>query len=293
MCDAAFATDPMMRLTAHMPIDLTQEGPILDISKLVTTSISPTRIRLSTGEFGSGYSVDLVGMYLDKPSAEVNAVEIFWLGMPYITITGLSATPDYVYEFLQEGWESFMSGNSKIRATDANDRIVGSSGMDKIACFEGDDWMQGSQGADYLGAGKDNDTVRGGKGHDTLIGGYGSDQLYGGEGRNTILAGLYDFAEADADIDEIYVLADSVLNPLGNPGNTNRDLLFEIGPEDRIFIHGVDDESLSFESNVLDPFGSGQRGVGIFAGESLEALVVGTSLSVLQVSQMTTGGIFQ
>lgn len=279
-----------------MPLDLTVEGPIIDLSQLEEYSISPTRIQLSEGEFGSGFLVDMVGMSLDKPdTAEVNMVQIFWLGMPYLTISGLSTTPQAVYEFLGEGWEEFMSGNSKIRATDANDRVIGSSGMDKFACFRGNDWMAGHNGADYLGAGKGNDTVRAGKGHDTLIGGYGSDTLYGGEGANTILAGLYDYAENDASVDMIYVLADSLLNPLGNPGGMNRDLLLEIGANDRIFIHGVKDESLSFEANVQDPRGSdhGQSGgIGIFADGILEALVVDSGLTVWQIANMTMGGHF-
>jgi Ca2+-binding RTX toxin-like protein len=285
----------MMQLQAHMPLDLTGEGPIIDLAQLVEYSISPTRIQLSEGEFGSGFSVDMVGMSLDKPgSAEVNMVQIFWLDMPYLTISGLSTTPQAVYEFLGEGWEEFMSGNSKIRATDANDKVIGSTGMDKFACFKGHDWMQGHAGADYLGAGKGNDTVRAGKGHDTLIGGYGSDTLYGGEGANTILAGLYDYAENDASVDMIYVLADSLLNPLGNPGGMNRDLLLEIGANDRIFIDGVKDESLSFEANVQDPRGSdhGQSGIGIFADGVLEALVVDSGLTVFQIANMTIGGHF-
>lgn len=283
----------MMQLIAHMPLDLTQEGPIIDTSSLVEYSISPTRIRLSTGEFGAGYSIDMIGVSLDNPnSAEVYALAFFWQGMPYLTVSGLNSTPEAVYEFLEEGWESFMSGNSRIRATDSNDRVIGSSGVDRFACFRGNDWIQGHDGADYLGAGKGNDIVRGGKGHDKLIGGYGSDQIWGGEGANEILAGLFDYSENDTSVDLVYVHADSELNSLGNPGGMNRDLLLEIGAEDRIFINGVANGMLSYQGNVLDPRGTGQRGVGIFAGDYLEALVVGSGLTVLQIGNMTMGGYF-
>lgn len=170
-----------------------------------------------------------------------------------------------------------------IYGEDGKDRLYGGGGADIIEGGLGDDELYGGRGADLLTGGIGNDLIRAGNGADELIGGAGADQLWGGLGTNTVRAGLND-AAADA----IYVAADSIINPLGNPNSVMRDLLLELDGSDRIFISGVDDGSLTFGAGVMDPLGSGQSGIGIYANGSLEALVVG-AFSVDQVNSMTTG----
>ena len=164
-----------------------------------------------------------------------------------------------------------------------NDTLRGYGGGDFLAGGNGNDLMGGNFGRDTLVGGADNDEMNGGQGGDDLSGGAGSDIIRGGAGKNTINAGANDGAA-----DKVYVHADSVL--YGRPTDGSfADLLNDLGANDRIYIHGIEDSQLSFQMASL-PSG-GEQGVGIFANGALEAVVTG-GLGVDQVNAMTEGGFF-
>ncbi len=180
-----------------------------------------------------------------------------------------------------------LQGSDVITGTNYNDNIMSHTGADQIYAGIGDDAIHGNHGADILDGGAGNDIVRGGKGHDDLRGGTGSDFLWGGLGSNVLSAGI------DTVKDDLYVPVDSVVNRSGNPGGAHRDFLTEVTSVDRIYMHGIDDASLTYVAGVLDPKGSGLSGVGIYANGVLEALVHDSSgLSASQVNDITTGGFF-
>ena len=129
----------------------------------------------------------------------------------------------------------------------------------------------------------------------------------GGTGRNLIQGGL-----TDDGVDQLYVPADSVRNSHGNPGGVNADILRIVEKNDQIFIHGVDDSTLSFVEDVThslsnwttpapqvsDDFGTytgSYTGVGIYASGVLEAIVVSgynVPSTASDVDAITTGGFF-
>ena len=129
-----------------------------------------------------------------------------------------------------------------------------------------------------------------GHGPDQLIGGEGEDWIWGGIGANQIWLGNY-FEDGAAD--QVFVPVDSVNNHnFGNPDGLNRDIVYGVEMQDRIFIHGVEDSQLSFLEGISDPRGTwGGQGVGIFAYGTLEALIT-SNLSAGQVDSITTGGFF-
>jgi len=178
--------------------------------------------------------------------------------------------------------QELLKGDDEISGSNYGDRLVGGKKRDSIVSYGGDDFVHGQHGRDYIDTGSGNDTIRGGHGHDVLVAGSGADWIWGGQCRNTVSAGGNDFAR-----DDIFVRVDSVLNPNGNPNGDNADVLVELGIEDRIFMHCVDDASLSFVQTNR----SGTNGLGIYANGSLEAIVLG-DFSAEQVDAMTQGGFF-
>ena len=166
---------------------------------------------------------------------------------------------------------------------DGDDWLRGGYGDDHLEGGAGNDDLHGGRGSDVLIGGDGDDLMRGGRGADELIGGAGADVLWGDLGANTIRAGAGDGAA-----DQIFVTADSVMNPDGNLNGLRRDLLLELDGSDRIVFSGIDDSRLSYVGNVTDPAGTGLVGVGIYVDGNLEALVQG-GLSAAQVDAITTG----
>ena len=178
-----------------------------------------------------------------------------------------------------------VTENDRFIGGEGNDRLVGYFGADFLTGGDGDDFLHGNHGRDVITGGSGNDTIRGGHGHDEISGGAGSDWMWGGIGRNIIDAGAN-----DSMTDSVYVPVDSVQNyDNGNPNGANADILKNLGEEDRIFLHGdgITNASLTFGLATFD----GNRGIGIFANGTLEALVTG-NLSADQVDAMTTGVFF-
>ena len=189
-------------------------------------------------------------------------------------------------------YEHIFNGNDEILGDSLNDEIMGYKGSDEIFGFEGNDFIHGNHGKDYLWGGAGDDVIRGGHGHDVIVGGFGSDWIWGGQGSNLVWGGEEGFG-ADSSEDKIFVPVDSSVNPFGNPSGGNRDMITYIDDRDKIFMHGVDDSSLSFVDGVIDPKGeySNYSAVGIYANGSLEALVI-SELNAQQVNDITIGGFF-
>lgn len=293
----------MPQFEAHLPVRVNGlpvfgEGNFVDFIRISRDEIVIKPAWTLNGHPG-GFVFRFTGMMLDTPQGEATKLEVFYNEMPYFTISDLSLTIADIKEVGQLGMQKVLAGHDQVFGTSEADGLIGGDGYDEIFGFEGNDYIHGQDQADYLAAGKGDDTVRGGKGHDELIGGLGADYLWGGEGANELWAGPGRTAfrsgledGADGDPDQLYVPADSILNPKGNPGGLNRDLIFQADLNDKIFIHGVSDSSLSYQSGILDPRGTGYSGVGIFANGILEAIVVSSQLSAFDVSQMTKGGFF-
>ena len=179
----------------------------------------------------------------------------------------------------------YLTGADNIYGMDQGDNFL--MGFDKGDFIEGgfdNDFIHGNHGPDRLFGRLGDDEIRGGHGHDILDGSAGADYLWGGVGKNKVYAGN------DFDRDRIFVPADSAI--IINPDGVNSDILYEVWPEDEIFIHGVDNADLSFQAGILDPGGTNAVGIGIFANDTLEAIVVNPNVNITQVENMTTGGFF-
>lgn len=153
----------------------------------------------------------------------------------------------------------------------------------------GDDKLSGSRGRDHLIGSEGNDILRAGGGRDIISGGMGADILFGGFGLNTFLS------EIDGEKDLLCLKSDHhaydyIYDDSGsNSRNRKCDNIMGLDSFDVIFIQGVSDEDLSFawttHQSILGTF----EGIGIWAGESLEAVYTGGNLAIDQVIDMTWG----
>ena len=279
----------MADLYLYVAADLEQPFLAVDPGLINYYSISSSQIWAGLESFGRSIDVRIDGYSLDRATGRVTGIAGYYEGAPALSLNAFDislAEAEYVWS---SDWYGVHAGDDTIRASDASDRIVAGRGADSVFAFGGNDFIHGNHGADYFHAGNGNDTVRGGHGHDQLIGGLGSDWIWGGQGANSVWAGD---PFADNASDEIFVPVDSLLNPNGNPGGVNRDLLNGIETIDRIYMHGVEDSSLSFVEGVGDPRGDWNGfGVGIYANGVLEALVT-SNLTARQVDDITSGGFF-
>lgn len=271
--------------------DLTRPTLQIDPAYINYYSTSSTEVWAGIGEFSESYTVRYNGYNLMTPSGVVTSAAEYYYGEVGIFVDNINITAGDVPGLLTSGYLALLGGNDLIRAGAGTHTLIGGAGKDEIYAFDGgNDNIHGMHGADYLYAAAGNDVIRGGHGPDTIIGGEGSDWIWGGVGANDIYAGeLY----ADGSNDQIFVPVDSINNQYGNPGGMNRDLVWGVELNDKIFIHGVEDSALSFVDGVSDPRGtlSGQ-GIGIYANGNLEALIAGSGLSAAQVDSITTGGFF-
>jgi len=167
-----------------------------------------------------------------------------------------------------------------IRGTHFDDQLNGGSGDDELTGLRGKDYLIGYEG---------NDILRAGNGRDVISGGNGADDLYGGFGLNTFTN------EIDGAEDWLYLKSDQhaynyVYGKAGNnAGNQKCDNIMGLDSFDMIFIQGVNDSDLYFGWTTLQSSLGTLEGIGIWAGESLEAIYTGGNLSVDQVVDMTWG----
>jgi len=190
-----------------------------------------------------------------------------------------------------EDYEDLLFGGSKsdtISGGGGNDLLNG--GPEPVADYlygeAGDDYLAGGGGPDQLYGGTGNDEIRAGHGKDTISGGNGADILYGGGGTNSFLS------EADGSIDQLYVMSDFRGHAFDwgrNHGGINADIITEIDANDRITILGTSDSALTFRAVAAGTYNQTRSGIGIFDGDSLEALYIGSNLNASQLDSMTTG----
>ena len=167
-----------------------------------------------------------------------------------------------------------------------NDRLIGGAGVEADNLFgsDGDDFLGGGGGPDHIYGQADSDEIRAGHGKDLLSGGSGADVLYGGGGTNTYLS------ELDESVDELFILSDFRGHGYDwgrNHGGINADVIQELDTDDRITILGTSDSELSFREVVAGTYNQSQAGIGIFDGDMLEAIYVGTNLSINQLDSIT------
>jgi len=180
------------------------------------------------------------------------------------------------------------SGSDRLLGGAGNDFING--GAEPIADFlygeEDNDYLAGGGGPDQLYGGTGNDEIRAGHGKDTISGGDGADILYGGGGTNSFLS------EADGSIDQLYVMSDLRGHAFDwgrNHGGINADIITELDTNDRITILGTSDSALTFRAVAAGTYNQTRSGIGIFDGDSLETLYIGSNLNASQLDSMTTG----
>lgn len=209
----------------------------------------------------------------------------------------LSGTDDNDSIYLLDGDDTFYAekGNDVIRGGDGEDLIYGGNGNDTLiggsAAYKdellggaGDDFLGGGGGPDALFGGAGDDEIRAGHGKDSLTGGGGADALYGGGGTNTFSS------ELDGSVDELFILSDFRGHGYDwgrNHGGINADVIQELDTDDRITILGTTDSELSFRDVVAGTYNQSQAGIGIFDGEMLEAIYVGSNLDANQLDSIT------
>jgi len=150
----------------------------------------------------------------------------------------------------------------------------------------GNDQLWGKAGWDILDGGAGNDLIRAGNGRDIITGGLGADELHGDFGWNTFKS------EQDGFSDLIAIKSDELLvNWLygkagNNPKGDKADIIEGLDANDQIKIIGCHTSEISVRSAAT---AHGLSGIGIYAGGALEALYIGSNLSVPQITAMTTG----
>ena len=184
-------------------------------------------------------------------------------------------------------------GNTQFQQTGTQgaDIITGNSAVaetDILRGMEGDDNLVGYRGADVLVGDAGNDIVRGGNGRDVLTGGVGGDTIYGGFGQNTFTG------ELDGAVDRIYFKSDHLASNwlYGKAGNQNGnkvDVIGSLDDFDLIFVEGALDSQLSYGATTAGIQGQNVSGIGIYAGNVLEAIYTGNNLTTNQLDAMTTG----
>ena len=91
-------------------------------------------------------------------------------------------------------------------------------------------------------------------------------------------------------VDELFILSDFRGHGYDwgrNHGGINADVIQELDADDRITILGTSDSELSFMDVAAGTHGQLQAGIGIFDGEMLEAIYVGSNLSINQLDGIT------
>lgn len=214
------------------------------------------------------------------------------------SLTGLATTGLRVIAGTGPAWQVDALGLDAevLRATAADDTIIGNSlanlihgqtGNDVIHAEDGDDAVHGDAGDDQLFGGAGNDELLGGAGADRLDGGQGADRAVGGDGDDYYVVGEagdtvveaavggHDTVLADID----HVLSDNVedlvlagwesINGSGNSGantltgNDAGNRLDGRDGNDRLFGMGGDDELEGAAGNdLLD----GGQGIDLLAG---------------------------
>ena len=178
-------------------------------------------------------------------------------------------------------------GEDFIDGGDGNDHLIGGKWAFKDIIYggNGDDFIGGGGGPDMLYGEAGNDEIRAGHGKDIITGGTGADILYGGGGGNVFES------ELDGSVDNLYIMSDFRGHGFEwgrNHGGINADIVKELDVNDRITILGTSQSDLSFRDVAAGTFNQSQAGIGIFDGEMLEALYVGTSLNSGQLAAITT-----
>lgn len=175
--------------------------------------------------------------------------------------------------------------------TQGNDILWGSTDLiaqDFFRGGDGDDEIIGFRGADILVGDGGNDVIRGCNGRDVLTGGRGMDELHGGFGQNTFTGDL------DGEVDKIFFRSDkyawnALLNSTNNQDGTRVDIIGKMDKFDQIYVQGVYDSQLSYYTTTALVQGQQVSGIGIFAGNTLEAIYTGDNLLPSELDQMTTG----
>ncbi len=170
-------------------------------------------------------------------------------------------------ELGNQGGFTIAAGTTIENALGSNydDSITGNHVSNELHGYEGNDQLSGRQG---------DDRIYGGLGDDLIDGGFGDDQLHGDDGSNIFRNCKDGYA------DTLYIR--STQNP--EPGNiTATDIIENLDVIDQIIITDLEFSDLRIEAANLD----NRFGVGIYAGDILEAIYLGGELSIADIEQIT------
>lgn len=138
-------------------------------------------------------------------------------------------------------------GDDDIRATNANELILGFGGDDKLDGNNGDDCIVGGDGNDEIDGGDENDIIVGGLGDDDIDGGSDNDIIWGGEGIDDIKGGSEDdliYGQDGNDVIDGQSGSDTIYGGSGNDdldGGSGNDFIFgESGDDELDGSSGVD-----------------------------------------------------
>ena len=196
----------------------------------------------------------------------------------------------------ETSWSEELIVSKVVNAPDSGNKILQGKQINKEnfkgpegSILNGNDQsntLRGLAGWDILNAGGGDDLVHGGNGRDIIYGGDGSDELHGDFGWNTYKN------QRDGSRDLIAIKSDEHLRNWwyskngNNPNGEKVDIIEELDEFDEIKILGVDNFGLRFKSHVE---AKGLAGVGIYAGNALEALYVGNKLDFSDIVRITSG----
>ena len=196
----------------------------------------------------------------------------------------------------ETSWSEELIVSKVVNAPDSGNKILQGKQINKEnfkgpegSILNGNDQsntLRGLAGWDILNAGGGDDLVHGGNGRDIIYGGDGSDELHGDFGWNTYKN------QRDGSRDLIAIKSDEhlrnwwYLKSGNNPNGEKVDIIEELDEFDEIKILGVDNFGLRFKSHVE---AKGLTGVGIYAGNALEALYVGNKLDFSDIVRITSG----
>ena len=256
--------------------------------------------------YNAAIGYDKYGIFARIPSwtrEDISHLQLIWGSEngnndhPTTNSDSLSGTENQDLIYLFDGNDTFYAGKGDdvVRGGDGEDYIDGQDGNDTLiggsAAYKdvmlggaGDDFLGGGGGPDHIFGQADIDEIRAGHGKDLLSGGSGSDVLYGGGGANTFLP------ELDGSVDELFILSDFRSHGYEwgrSHGGINADVIQELDADDRITILGTSDSELSFRDVVAGTHNQSQAGIGIFDGEMLEAIYVGSNLDANQLDSIT------
>ncbi len=125
-------------------------------------------------------------------------------------------------------------GLERIKGTNGDDTLNGTSSADLIVARDGNDTVNGGDGNDRIHGGKGNDTLDGGDGRDRIFGGPGNDTIQGGNGDDVLRGRSGDDTIEGGDGDDVIWVGRGADVQSGGNGNDKMHALARDNQVDKI-----------------------------------------------------------